>query len=72
MCRFDEFTCDDGQTCIAWEKICDGQDDCPQHENGPGGEDEVLGKSNLLVIADSVQSEYCPTFHCSCIRSSQA
>ena len=47
MCRFDEFTCDDGQTCIAWEKICDGQDDCPQHENGPGGEDEVLGKSNL-------------------------
>ena len=47
MCRFDEFTCDDGQTCIAWEKICDGQDDCPQHENGPGGEDEVLEKSNL-------------------------
>ena len=47
MCRFDEFTCDDGQTCIAWEKICDGQDDCPQHENGAGGEDEVLEKSNL-------------------------
>ena len=47
MCRFDEFTCNDGQTCIAWEKICDGQDDCPQHENGPGGEDEVLEQSNL-------------------------
>ena len=44
MCRFDEFTCAAGQTCIAWEKICDGQDDCPQHENAPGGEDEVLKK----------------------------
>ena len=50
MCRFDEFTCDDGQTCIAWEKICDGQDDCPQHENGPGGEDEVLKKAALVIF----------------------
>ena len=25
-----------------------------------------------LEIADSAQTEYCTTFHCSCVRSSQA
>ena len=55
MCRFDEFTCNDGQTCIAWEKICDGQDDCPQHENGPGGEDEVLKIAALVIFIKGSQ-----------------
>ena len=55
MCRFDEFTCDDGQTCIAWEKICDGQDDCPQYENGPGGEDEVLKRATLVIFIKGSQ-----------------
>ena len=22
----------------------------------------------VFIIADSVQTEYCPTFHCSCVR----
>ena len=41
LCRVDEFTCEDGETCLPWEKICDGISDCPLHENGAGGEDEV-------------------------------
>ena len=44
-CREDQFSCEDGITCVPWEQICDGFENCPQHENGNGGEDEV----NLLM-----------------------
>ena len=36
----DEFACDDGQTCLPWDRICNGISDCPQTEDGNGGEDE--------------------------------
>ena len=40
-CQKDEFSCEDGITCIPWEQLCDGFENCPPHENGDGGEDEV-------------------------------
>jgi len=45
-CRFDEFACDDGATCLPWDKICNGIDDCPIHESGNGGEDEVVNEND--------------------------
>jgi len=45
-CQFDEFACDDGQTCLPWEKICDGINDCPLHEGGLGGEDEAVNEGD--------------------------
>jgi len=53
-CRVDEFTCDDGQTCLPWEKICDGISNCPQTEDGNGGEDEVVLDNN----AENEGSDY--------------
>ena len=34
------YLCGDGQTCLQAEKICDGEKNCPRHEDGEGGEDE--------------------------------
>jgi hypothetical protein len=34
------YTCRDGVTCLQAEKICDGEENCPLHEGGSGGEDE--------------------------------
>ena len=39
-CAKDEFLCEDGDTCIPWQKICDGHVDCPIHEHGEGGDEE--------------------------------
>jgi len=41
-CKKDEFECDDGITCLTWDQLCDKGEDCPQHENGGGGEHEGL------------------------------
>ena len=52
-CREDQFSCEDGITCIPWEQICDGFGNCPQHENGNGGEDEVnlLNPKHFIVFS---------------------
>ena len=34
------YLCQDGVTCLQAEKICDGENNCPIHEGGNGGEDE--------------------------------
>merc|ERR1711962_846454 len=34
------FCCSDGKTSITSDKVCDGDEDCPLSESGPGGEDE--------------------------------
>jgi len=33
-CRSDQFTCGDGITCIDQDRYCDGEQDCPDAENG--------------------------------------
>ena len=39
-CTEDEFLCGNGN-CISKCRLCDGRQDCPQHETG-GGEDEEV------------------------------
>jgi len=37
------FLCDDQQTCLSENQVCDGVSQCPPTENSPGGEDEEEG-----------------------------
>merc|ERR1712037_564121 len=39
-CQAPGFLCKDGLTCVGPAQVCDGISDCPQHEEGEGGEDE--------------------------------
>merc|ERR1712037_908907 len=39
-CQAPGFRCKDGLTCVGPAQVCDGISDCPQHEEGEGGEDE--------------------------------
>merc|ERR1712001_242100 len=39
-CPSPAFLCKDGLTCVSPAQLCDSKADCPQHEEGEGGEDE--------------------------------
>lgn len=36
VCEMDQILCDDGRTCLSYDKKCNGVQDCP----GGGGADE--------------------------------
>jgi len=39
-CPKPKFLCEDATTCLEEAQVCNGVDDCPLWETGPGGEDE--------------------------------
>ena len=60
LCPSGQWLCADNATCIFDDKKCDGNNDCPQSENGEGGEDEdecesgsELGDDTTTTTMDS-------------------
>merc|ERR1711962_607780 len=61
------FLCDDQQTCLTEDQVCDGVSQCPPSENSPGGEDEEEGSGcgelhTDIDIEDLVNVKLPPSF----------
>jgi len=76
-CPKPKFLCEDATTCLEEAQVCNGVDDCPLWETGPGGEDEdclddgsgeepeeaQLGDPSASTQAPTPQNQLAPRRH---------
>ena len=56
---------------VSWQQLLDLNSTLPK-VRGRGEDGGLRLRNFFLFIADSAQTEYCTTFHCSSVRPSQA